>query len=115
MNKYSVKIYNFIDRINNQFGFDFTHLINIENPFILKIKSIIDKVLDEKIDYTVTKNSVVTQLETDKKYPLLYTFLKRYIEKSKEQNKPINLPNPEYFDNHNPLKFRDFLIYYLNL
>lgn len=114
MNKYSVKIYNFIDRINNQFGFDFTHLINIENPFILKIKSIIDKVLDEKIDYTVTKNSVVTQLETDKKYPLLYTFLKRYIEKSKEQNKPINLPNPEYFDNHNPLKFRDFLIYYLN-
>ena len=48
------------------------------------------------------------------KYPLLYTFLKRYIEISKEKNITINLPNPEYFNNHNPLKFRDFLLYYFN-
>jgi hypothetical protein len=114
MNKYSVKIYNFIDKINNQFGFDFTNLINIENPFILKIKSIIDKVLDEKIYYQVNAQSILSQLDTDNKYPLLYTFLKKYIEKSKEKNITINLPNPEYFNNHNPLKFREFLLYYLN-
>jgi hypothetical protein len=112
MNKYSLKIYNFIDKINGKLHYDFRRLINVENPFILKIKSIIYKVLDKKIDYEIKNQGVLPQLISNDKHPLLYTFLKSYIQESKQKNKSINLPEPEYFTD-NDLSFASFLKYYL--
>lgn len=111
MNKYSLKIYNFIDHINKKFNLDFTELINVSDPFINKIKNIIDEVLDDKINYNITTTEKLSSLNS--KYPLLYTFLKKYIQKRLHGNKQIKLPNSEYFK-ENDLTFPSFLKFYLD-
>ena len=113
MNKYSLKIYNFIDKINDKLGFDFSSKINNSDSFIIKIQEIIRKVLDEKIDYNISKNNLLNQISPNPKYPLIYLFLKEYIQKRLEQNKEIKLPESDYF-NKNDLSFPSFLKFYLD-
>lgn len=113
MNKYSLKIYNFIEKINKKFNFDFSNLINISDPFIIKIQEIIKLVLDEKIDYDISQQTTLNKISPNSKYPLIYLFLKEYIQKRLDSNKDIILPNPEYFKK-NDLSFKSFLKFYLN-
>jgi len=113
MNKYSLKIYNFIEKINKKFNFDFTKLINTSDPFIIKIQEIINKVLDEKIDYNISQQKILKQISPNSKYPLIYLFLKKYIQKRLEQKREIKLPNSNYFINHD-LSLPSFIKYYLN-
>lgn len=113
MNKYSLKIYTFIEKINKELKFDFSNLINISDPFIIKIQEIIKKVLDEKIDYNISQQNTLKTVSPNPKYPLLYLFLKAYIEKRLKANKDILLPESDYFK-VNDLSFKSFLKYYLN-
>ena len=113
MNKYSLKIYNFIEKINKKLNFDFSKLINIYDPFIIKIQEIIRKVLDEKIDYDITQQYIINQISPNPKYPLIYLFLKEYIQKRLNNNKDIMLPESDYFKN-NDLSFPSFLRFYLD-
>jgi hypothetical protein len=119
MNKYSLKIYNFIGKINKELKFDFSKLINIQDPFIIKIQEIINEVLDEKIDYNISSNEKISTISTisSKKIeptcPLIYIFLKEYIEKRLKHNREIILPNSYYFKK-NDLSFESFLRYYLD-
>jgi len=113
MNKYSLKIYNFIEKINKKFNFDFSKLINVDDPFIIKIQEIIRKVLDEKIDYDISQQNLLNSLSPNPKYPLLYLFLKEYIQKRLKQKREIKLPESEYFKK-NDLSFQSFIKFYLN-
>lgn len=113
MNKYSLKIYNFIKKINKEFNFEFSKLINISDPFIIKIQEIINKVLDEKIDYGITQQILLKKISPNPKYPLIYLFLKEYIQKRLEQKREIKLPESEYFINHD-LSLPSFIKFYLN-
>ena len=63
-----------------KFNFDFSKLINVDDPFIIKIQEIINKVLDEKIDYDITQQISLKRLSPNPKYPLLYLFIKKYIQ-----------------------------------
>jgi hypothetical protein len=113
MNKYSLKIYNFIDKINKKLKFNFHNLINISDPFILIIQDIINKVLDQKIDYNITSNEKMAQISTNPNYPLIYIFLKEYIQKRLKENRKIELPNSDYFKENN-LDFKSFLKFYFD-
>jgi hypothetical protein len=113
MNKYSLKIYNFIDKINKKLKFNFHNLINISDPFILIIQDIINKVLDQKIDYNITSNEKMAQISTNPNYPLIYIFLKEYIQKRLKENRKIELPNSDYFKEKN-LDFKSFLKFYFD-
>jgi hypothetical protein len=113
MNKYSLKIYNFIKKINKKFNFDFSKLINISDPFIIKIQEIIKEVIDEKINYDIAQQNTLKSISPNPKYPLIYIFLKEYIQKRLKTNKDIILPNPEYFK-ENDLSFKSFLKFYFN-
>jgi hypothetical protein len=115
MNKYSLKIYKFIRQINKELNFDFSKLIKIDDPFIVKITNIINEVLDQKIDYNISTNEKISSIsiKTNPNYPLLYLFLKGYIQKRLANNKEIKLPESDYFKN-NDLSFKSFIKFYLN-
>jgi len=113
MNKYSLKIYNFIEKINKKFNFNFSDLFDNSNPFIIKIQEIINTILDEKIEYSIPQHNLLNQISSNSKYPLIYLFLKEYIQKRLQENKEIQLPKSDYFKN-NDLSFSSFLRFYLD-
>jgi len=113
MNKYSLKIYNFIEKINKKLNFDFTKLITTSDPFIIKIQEIIRKVLDENIDYDIKQRNTLKQISPNPKYPLIYLFLKEYIQKRLKSSQQIMLPDSDYFKK-NDLSFPSFLRFYLD-
>jgi len=117
MNKYSLKIYKFIDKINKKLKFNFHNLLNPSDPFIIRITNCINEVLDQQINqqiyYKVKNIDVLTTITNDPEYPLIYIFLKEYIQKRLKENRKIYLPNPEYF-NSNDLSFESFLKFYLD-
>jgi hypothetical protein len=76
MNKYSLKIINFLNILNENSKYNFKPNININHPLLNNFCSISDSVLKINI-IPKYKNTIIPKLHS-KKYPLLYEFYKAY-------------------------------------
>jgi hypothetical protein len=78
MNKYSLKIINFLNTLNQNSKYNFKSNINQNHILIKKFCSISDSVL--KIEtIPKSKNTIIPKLHSEE-YPLLYHFFRKYFE-----------------------------------
>ncbi len=98
MNKYSLKIINFINKIkftNENIDLDLSNKINVNHNLIKKIRSIIKFVLESQTTTFNKEKFSLGKLHSDK-YPLMYLFFREYLKSSDEQ---ITIDNYKTFVN----------------
>ncbi len=98
MNKYSLKIINFINKIKNtdsNIDLDLTKKINTQHNIILKIKQIMKNILNSQtINFNKEKYNL-GKLHSDQ-YPIMYLFFREYLKSTDEQ---ITIDNYKEFVN----------------
>ncbi len=87
MNKYSLKIMNFINKIkfkDENIDLDLSNKINVNHILIKKIRSIMKYILESQTTTFNTEKFSLGKLHSDK-YPLMYLFFREYLKSTDEQ------------------------------
>ena len=98
MNKYSLKIINFINKIkntNSNIDLDLTNKINTEHNLILKIKQIMKTILNSNTVKFNKEKFNLGKLHSEK-YPIMYLFFREYLQSTNDQ---ITIDNYKEFVN----------------
>jgi hypothetical protein len=79
MNKYSVKIINFINKLHNSNDFNLSNNINVHHELIIKIKDIMQKVIKSSSNIKFNKEKFhLDKLHSDD-FPKMYLFFREYL------------------------------------
>jgi hypothetical protein len=85
-NKYSIKIINFINKINKNSKFNLSQKINNNNPLVLKLKKIMADIIDSKSNIiNFNRNKTYLGKMHTNEYPKIYLFFREYLNSTNEK------------------------------